>query len=72
MQAKTGSAQPQVTIENLSYVKAVVPAKDLVEKFCACVTTICEQVDLLFEHSKNLRRTRDLLLPRLVNGDTQL
>lgn len=68
MEAKTGSAQPQVTIENLNYVKAIVPTKPLVEKFCAIATPIYEQVDLLFRQIQNLRRTRDLLLPRLLSG----
>jgi type I restriction enzyme, S subunit len=68
MEAKTGSAQPQVTIENLNYVKAIVPTKPLVEKFCASVTPTYEQVDLLHLQIQNLRRTRDLLLPRLLSG----
>jgi type I restriction enzyme, S subunit len=68
MQVRTGSAQPQVTIENLNYLKAIVPTKPLVERFCAVVTPIYEQVDLLFGQIQNLRRTRDLLLPRLLSG----
>jgi len=68
MEAKTGSAQPQVTIENLNYVKAIVPTKPLIEKCCAIVTPIYEQVDSLFQQIQNLRRTRDLLLPRLLSG----
>lgn len=72
MEARTGSAQPQVTIENLNYVKAIVPTKPLVEKFCAVVTPIFEQEDLLFRQIKNLRRTRDLLLPRLLSGQLEL
>ncbi len=72
MEAKTGSAQPQVTIENLNYVKAIVPTKPLVEKFCAIATPIYEQVDLLFRQIQNLRRTRDLLLPRLLSGQVEL
>lgn len=69
MGAKTGSAQPQVTIENLNYVKAIVPPRKIVEKFCAFATPIYEQVDLLFEKNTILRRTRDLLLPKLISGE---
>lgn len=68
MEAKTGSAQPQVTIENLNFVKAIVPTKPLVEKFCKIVTPAYEQVDLLFRRIQTLRSTRDLLLPRLLAG----
>ena len=72
MAAKTGSAQPQVTIENLSYVQAIVPPRGLVEKFCAYATPMYEQVDSLFEQTANLRRTRDLLLPRLLSGQVAM
>ena len=72
MEAKTGSAQPQVTIENLNYVKAIVPTKLLVERFCAIATPIYEQVDCLFRQIQYLRRTRDLLLPRLLSGQVQI
>lgn len=70
MSAKTGSAQPQVTIENLNYVEAIVPSESVAIRFCNLVTPIYEQVDCLFNKCKNLRRTRDLLLPSLLNSDT--
>lgn len=69
MAAKTGSAQPQVTIENLNYVKAIVPVRKTVEKFCSLVNPIYEQVDLYFKKCANLRKTRDLLLPKLISGE---
>ena len=72
MGAKTGSAQPQVTIDNLKYVTATVPSRSLIEKFCEIVTPTYEQVDLLFRQVQNLRRTRDLLLPRLLLGQLEL
>lgn len=72
MAAKTGSAQPQVTIENLNYLKAAAPPKGLVERFCRLATPIYEQVDVLFRACGNLRRTRDLLLPRLLSGQVAL
>lgn len=68
MGAKTGSAQPQVTIENLNYVTATVPTQSLIERFCVVATPAYEQVDLLYRQIQNLRATRDLLLPRLLSG----
>ena len=68
MSAKTGSAQPQVTIENINYVTAIVPTMPLIERFCAIVTPTYELVDLLYRQIQTLRRTRDLLLPRLLSG----
>lgn len=72
MEAKTGSAQPQVTIENLNYVKAIVPEKSNVQQFCSFVTPIAEQVDLCISKNKTLRRTRDLLLPKLISGEVDV
>ena len=72
MEAKTGSAQPQVTIENLNYVKAIVPERLCVEMFCSFVTPISEQVDLYLLKNTTLRRTRDLLLPRLISGEVDV
>ena len=69
MEAKTGSAQPPVTIENLNYVKAIVPERPYVEEFCSFVTPISEQVDVYLSENTNLRRTRDLLLPKLISGE---
>jgi len=69
MEAKTGSAQPQVTIENLNYVKAIVPERASVEEFRTIVTPISEQVDLYLKKNTTLRQTRDLLLPRLISGE---
>jgi type I restriction enzyme S subunit len=72
MEAKTGSAQPQVTIENLNYVKAIVPEKPCVERFCSFATPISEQVDLYLSKNATLRSTRDLLLPKLISGEVDV
>ena len=72
MSAKTGSAQPQVTIENINYVTAIVPTMPLIERFCAIVTPTYELVDLLYRQIQTLRRTRDLLLPRLLSGQIDM
>jgi type I restriction enzyme S subunit len=69
MEAKTGSAQPQITIENLNYVKAIVPSRRVVERFCAVVTPLYEQGDLLLKKNDNLRCTWELLLPKLISGE---
>lgn len=72
MEAKTGSAQPQVTIVNLNYVKAMVPERTCVEMFSAFATPICEKVDLHLLRNVTLRRTRDLLLPKLISGEVDV
>lgn len=67
MSAKTGSAQPQVTIENLNYVEAIVPLEELVVQFCNHVSPMYEAIDCVFKKNQTLRRTRDLLLPKLLS-----
>jgi len=66
MSAVTGSAQPQITISNIGFVKAVVPPEDTVLSFCQRAFPIYEQVDSLMRKNTNLRATRDLLLPKLL------
>ncbi len=72
IEAKTGSAQPQVTIENLNYVKAIVPKKEYVQSFCTFAMPLYEQVDLYVMKNTILRRTRDLLLPKLISGEVDV
>ncbi len=72
MEAKTGSAQPQVTIENLNYVKAIVPEKSSVDKFCSYTTPIFDQVDLYISKNSTLRKTLGLLLPKLISGEVDV
>jgi type I restriction enzyme, S subunit len=72
MEAKTGSAQPQVTIENLNYVKGLVPESKCVERFCAIALPIYEFIDRCLINNNILRQTRDLLLPKLISGEVDV
>jgi type I restriction enzyme S subunit len=65
----SGSAQPQITIEGLQSVPAIVPLESLVRRFCDTVGTMQEAVDSLYLRNANLRTTRDLLLPKLISGE---
>jgi type I restriction enzyme S subunit len=44
------------------------PPGEVVERFEAMVTPMSEKVLVLQRQVQNLRRTRDLLLPRLLSG----
>jgi type I restriction enzyme S subunit len=72
MEAKADSASSQVTIENPNYVKAIVPTTLLIEQCYAIVTPIYGHVDSLFRQIQNIRRTHDLLLPRLLSGQIDM
>lgn len=63
-----GAAQPQITLEGISSVELVTPPLTLRTRFQNTVFPIFEQTWLLDSQIQNLRRTRDLLLPRLLSG----
>lgn len=67
--ALSGSAQPQITIEGLSTVPAILPQPSLVCAYCDLVRPIPELVDQIYGKNINLHHTRDLLLPKLVTGE---
>lgn len=45
-----------------------VPPSDLMGRFQSFITPLVEEIDTLSNRIDNLRRTRDLLLPRLLSG----
>jgi type I restriction enzyme S subunit len=54
--------------ERITDFRFSVPPADLMERFVRCVAPSLEQMDVLQNQTANLRRTRDLLLPRLLSG----
>ena len=55
--------------ERITDFHLAVPPVDLMCRFGTFVTPVVEQVDTLTNQTENLRRTRDLLLPRLLAGN---
>lgn len=64
----TGSAYPAVTARVFEDADLLVPASDLVNTFGSLTIPMAEQIFILQKQIQNLRRTRDLLLPRLLSG----
>ena len=48
------------------------PPPDLIERFCKLADNFEHQASTLRRQIQNLRRTRDLLLPRLLSGQVAL
>lgn len=46
----------------------LIPSKDILKKFDHLVKPIFDQIKLINTQNQTLRRTRDLLLPRLISG----
>ncbi len=67
-----GAAQPQITLDGISSVELVTPPLPLRTRFQRTVAAMFEQAWTLDSQIQNLRRTRDLLLPRLLSGQVEL
>lgn len=67
-----GAAQPQANAVVLSSMPLVPPPPTVAQKFDDMVEPFLDEMEVLAEKSRNLRRTRDLLLPRLLSGEVQL
>lgn len=67
-----GAAQPQITLDGISSVELFTPPRELRTAFQKNVVAMFEQAWVLQSKVQNLRRTRDLLLPRLLTGQINL
>ncbi|MEK6664099.1 MAG: restriction endonuclease subunit S [Pseudomonadota bacterium] len=67
-----GSAQPHVYPKDLAQLEAIYVPEQVLNIFTAQVTPIFEMMESLTARMENLRRTRDLLLPRLLSGQVSL
>ncbi len=64
----TGSAQPQITIQNLSDFQILAPSEEQVVIYRKIVSPVDEQIYRNVLETKTLAKTRDSLLPRLMSG----
>ena len=65
----TGAAQPKITQANLNRISIVVPTTQLLNRFDDFVEIIFKFIKKLQLQNANLRRTSDLLLPKLISGE---
>jgi type I restriction enzyme, S subunit len=67
-----GAKMPRASWEVLKRYPVVIPEGEVADKFSAFIAgVIAEQQTLIFQ-IQNLRRTRDLLLPRLLSGQIDM
>ncbi len=64
----TGAAQPKITQENMNRIPFFCGPEGLHQDFNRLVEPMIRQGQILQRQVQNLRRTRDLLLPRLLSG----
>ena len=68
----TGAAQPKITQENMNRIPFFCGPKELHQHFDRLVAPMVRHGQSLQRQIHNLRRTRDLLLPRLLSGQVAL
>jgi type I restriction enzyme S subunit len=66
-----GAAQPQANAVVLTSMQLAVPSSRIGEHFDRLVGPMIDESELLARKIQNLRRTRDLLLPRLLSGQVE-
>ena len=64
----TGSAQPKITQTNLNRIPILIPDQVTLGKIEQHIHAIFSLINRLNVRNASLRRTRDLLLPRLISG----
>ena len=68
----SGTSQKFFSLQFLRHLELVVPPEKLIEQFSEKLTPVLRSRSLLMKGIQNLRRTRDLLLPRLLSGQVSL
>jgi type I restriction enzyme, S subunit len=66
------AAVPGVNRNVLHAIEVLSPSRRLRESFAEIVEPMYRQISLLRTHSEKLRAARDLLLPRLMNGEIEV
>ncbi len=67
-----GAKMPRANWEVLEKYEVVIPKGKVAEQFSALTADIIAQQQALIFQIQNLRRTRDLLLPRLLSGQMEI
>ncbi|MEM7183127.1 MAG: restriction endonuclease subunit S, partial [Spirochaetota bacterium] len=68
----TGAAQPKLSQESLNKIKIMTATNEIHKKFNSCIRPLFDQIEVLKHQNQNLKKTRDLLLPRLMSGKLEL
>jgi type I restriction enzyme S subunit len=65
----TDAAVPGLNRNQAYKNKLLLPPKNVMDKFTLIIKPVFNHVELLKNKNENLRKTRDLLLPKLINGE---
>jgi len=71
-QLRSGTAQPQLTIAGLIGVKLKLPNKEALIEYNKIVDPSFDLIHTLEKQNAKLREARDILLPKLMNGQIEV
>ncbi len=64
-----GAAQNNISQQVIKAFKMILPTKGLLDAFSESVCPLFDQIEILQKTNDNLAKARDILLPRLMNGE---
>jgi type I restriction enzyme S subunit len=70
--AQAGATREALTKDTISNFEIVLPPNNILDRYAPVVSQFHDQREVLQQKNINLRRTRDLLLPRLLSGQITL
>ena len=68
----TGSAQPQLTIDNIKNFPFITPSPEIVNSFQGIINPLTDRQLLLDSENQVLSDLRDTLLPKLISGELRI
>lgn len=67
-----GATMANVNKEKFSSLSVLKPNESLIEQFHSLTKTMFDEIEKLLFKNNNLRKTRDLLLPKLMSGEVEV
>lgn len=67
-----GAVFNAIVIDTFRHIPFLVPSEPLIAAFTESVSPILKQIDNLTTQQRNLTKARDLILPRLMNGEIEV
>ncbi|MCC4771900.1 hypothetical protein FXV91_17545 [Methanosarcina sp. DH2] len=65
----SNAAQPGINQEDVKSLPILIPPIEIIEEINKILEPILNQIFILAKKNQNLRKTRDLLLPKLISGE---
>ena len=65
---KRGAAQPFISLNDSKNLKIILPDLNIIREFSDMINNLYTHMNILMTKNNNLKKTRDLLLPKLISG----